>query len=45
MDKTDLGLILSATALAVSLGIGPTAAALIAGYLAGLLTHIQRPRP
>jgi hypothetical protein len=45
MDKTDLGLILSATALAVSLGIGPTAAALIAGYLAGLLTPTHRARP
>jgi len=45
MHKTDLGLILSATALAVSLGIGRTAAALIAGYLAGLLTRTQRPRP
>jgi hypothetical protein len=45
MDKTDLGLILSATALAVSLGIGPTAAALIAGYIAGLLTRARRPRP
>jgi hypothetical protein len=44
MDQTDLGLILSATALAVSLGIGPTAAALIAGYLASRLARTQRPR-
>lgn len=37
MDKTDLSLILSALGLAVALGIGLTACALLATFIAGLL--------
>jgi hypothetical protein len=45
INKTDLSLILSALGLAISLGLGFTAAALLAGYLAGLLTASQRRGP
>ena len=38
MDKTDTALILSALSVALALGIGPVASALLAGYLAGTLT-------
>jgi hypothetical protein len=41
MDKTDLSLILSAAGLAISLGLGLIAAALVAAFLAGLLTGKQ----
>jgi hypothetical protein len=37
MDKTDLSLILSALGLAVALGIGLVACALLATFMAGLL--------
>jgi hypothetical protein len=45
MDKTDLSLILSAPGLAVSLGLGLIAAALLAAFLAGLLTGNRRRGP
>jgi hypothetical protein len=45
MDKTDLSLILSALGLAVALGLGPIASALLAGYLAGPLTSNKRRGP
>jgi hypothetical protein len=38
MDKTDLSLILSTAGVAISLGLGVIAAALVAAFLAGLLT-------
>jgi hypothetical protein len=45
MDRTDLSLILSALGLAISLGLGLTAVALLAGYLAGFLTARRRHSP
>jgi hypothetical protein len=45
MDKTDLSLILSALGIAIALGLSRTAAALIAGYLAGWLTARKRRDP
>ena len=44
MDKTDLSLTFSALGLAVALGVGPLAAALLATYLAGLLTGQAKRR-
>jgi hypothetical protein len=37
IDRTDLSLLLSTLALAVSIGIGPIAVALIAAFAGGLL--------
>jgi hypothetical protein len=45
MDKTDLSLILSALGLAVSLGLGLIAAAVLTTFLAGLLTGSRRRGP
>jgi hypothetical protein len=42
MNRTDLGLILGALGLAHSYGLGPTATALLAGYLAGRITADRR---
>jgi|tagenome__1003787_1003787.scaffolds.fasta_scaffold19529744_2 hypothetical protein len=44
--KTDLSLILNTLSLAVALGAGPIAAALLAAFAAGLLiAKATRPRP
>jgi hypothetical protein len=45
MDKTDLCLILNTLSLAVALGAGRTAAAVLAAFTAGLLiAKTTRPR-